>query len=189
MWADGFRVFFTPLLEVLFTFPSRYWFAIGLKGVFSLAGWSPRIRAEFLVLRATQGHAWRCSACRYGAFTLYGPAFQPGSRSPHNAVMAALLPRLRLDAAGLGCSAFARRYLRNHMLFSLPAGTKMFQFPAFAHLYGVSRLHRDGLPHSDTPGSGAVCASPGIFAAYRVLHRLLEPRHPPSALTCFSFYL
>ena len=39
---------------MLFTFPSRYWFAIGLSGVFSLAGWSRRIRAEFLVLRVTQ---------------------------------------------------------------------------------------------------------------------------------------
>ena len=35
---------------MLFTFPSRYWFAIGLSGVFSLTGWSRRIRAEFLVL-------------------------------------------------------------------------------------------------------------------------------------------
>ena len=39
---------------MLFTFPSRYWFAIGLSGVFSLTGWSRRIRAELLVLRVTQ---------------------------------------------------------------------------------------------------------------------------------------
>ena len=39
---------------MLFTFPSRYWYTIGLSGVFSLAGWSRRIRAEFLVLRVTQ---------------------------------------------------------------------------------------------------------------------------------------
>ena len=41
---------------MLFTFPSRYWFAIGLSGVFSLAGWSRRIRAELLVLRVTQDY-------------------------------------------------------------------------------------------------------------------------------------
>ena len=52
--AHGFRVCFTPLLEVLFTFPSRYLCAIGLSVVFSLAGWSPLIPAEFLVLRGTQ---------------------------------------------------------------------------------------------------------------------------------------
>ena len=32
---------------------------------------------------------------------------------------------------GLGYCAFARRYLRNHCLFSSPAGTEMFHFPAF----------------------------------------------------------
>ena len=34
---------------VLFTFPSRYWFAIGRRRVFRLGGWSPRLRAGFLV--------------------------------------------------------------------------------------------------------------------------------------------
>ena len=52
--ASGFRFCFTPLTEVLFTFPSRYLCAIGLSVVFSLAGWSPQIPAEFLVLRGTQ---------------------------------------------------------------------------------------------------------------------------------------
>ena len=55
--ADGFRDFFTPLFEVLFTFPSRYWFAIGLPGVFSLAGWAPRIRTGLHVSRPTQDTA------------------------------------------------------------------------------------------------------------------------------------
>ena len=54
MKAHGFRVCFTPLTEVLFTFPSRYLCAIGLSVVFSLAGWSPLVPAEFLVLRGTQ---------------------------------------------------------------------------------------------------------------------------------------
>ena len=39
---------------MLFTFPSRYSCTIGLTGVFSLAGWSRRIRAGFLVSRVTQ---------------------------------------------------------------------------------------------------------------------------------------
>ena len=39
---------------MLFTFPSQYWFAIGLMGVFSLTGWSRLIRAGFLVSRVTQ---------------------------------------------------------------------------------------------------------------------------------------
>ena len=54
LWAHGFRDCFTPLQEVLFTFPSRYSCTIGLTGVFSLAGWSRPIHTGFLVPRATQ---------------------------------------------------------------------------------------------------------------------------------------
>ena len=56
--------YFTLLFEVLFTFPSQYWFTIGLSGVFSLTGWSRQIHAEFLVLRATQDTAMlRLASC------------------------------------------------------------------------------------------------------------------------------
>src|SRR5690606_6073731 len=41
---------------------------------------------------------------------------------------------------------------------------------------------RGGLPHSETRGSNRLCRSPRIVAAWRVLHRLWEPRHPPCAL-------
>ena len=43
-----------------------------------------------------------------------------------------------------------------------------------------------GFPHSDIPGSKLVCSSPRLFAAYRVLHRLLVPRHPPCALSSLT---
>ena len=63
----------------------------------------------------------------------------------------------------------------------------MFQFGGFPTLnYGfIQRSHgitREGFPHSDICGSQAICASPQLFAAYRVLLRLLMPRHPPCAL-------
>ena len=41
-------------------------------------------------------------------------------------------PTLPEDNIGLGSSPFARHYLGNHYLFSLPIGTKMFQFPTCA---------------------------------------------------------
>ena len=50
-----FQVLFHSPLGVLFTFPSRYWFAIGHRRVFSLGGWSPLLRAGFHVPRATLG--------------------------------------------------------------------------------------------------------------------------------------
>ena len=53
----------------------------------------------------------------------------------------------------------------------------------------VSALQADGLPHSETSGSSPACSSPELFAACRVLPRLLKPRHPPCALVCFLFFL
>ena len=53
-----FQVSFTPLIGVLFTFPSRYLFAIGHQGVFRLGGWSPHVQTGFHVSRPTQGSLW-----------------------------------------------------------------------------------------------------------------------------------
>jgi hypothetical protein len=47
-------------------------------------------------------------------------------------------------------------------------------------------MTRRGFPHSDIPGSKLVCSSPGLFAADRVLHRLLAPRHSPYALSSLT---
>lgn len=68
---------------------------------------------------------------------------------------------------------------------SFPPATEMFQFAGFAsHGYGftVRYLKRGGLPHSEIPGSKGARASPGLFAACHVLHRLSTPRHSPDAL-------
>ena len=53
----------------------------------------------------------------YGAVTLYGPPFQGGSATTLGSTTAALQPRARLDARGLGYSPFARRYLGSHCCF------------------------------------------------------------------------
>ena len=77
---------------VLFTFPSRYLFAIGLTGVFSLTGWSRQIRAEFHVFRVTQDTTGPEVASRTG---LSPPAVRLSrrfsSRAPCHDVV--LLPR------------------------------------------------------------------------------------------------
>ena len=41
-------------------------------------------------------------------------------------------------------------------------------------------------PHSDISGSMLICSSPKLFAACRVLHRLLMPRHSPCALSSLT---
>jgi hypothetical protein len=70
----------------------------------------------------------------------------------------------------------------------LPSGTEMVHFPELAHTRlciqrAVSRVHLDGFPHSEIPGSKPACGSPRLIAACHVLHRLLAPRHSPYALS------
>ena len=62
-------------------------------------------------------------------------------RSHQSCHVPALQPPHGLNRAGLGSSPVARRYWGNHILFSLPPGTKMFQFPGFASTFNV-----DGSP-------------------------------------------
>ena len=88
---------------------------------------------------------------------------------------------------GLGCSAFARHYLRNHCCFLFLRVLRCFTSPGVAlkpyvFRLAVSRHYRDGFPHSEISGSKRVCRSPKLIAAYHVLHRLLMPRHPSCAL-------
>ena len=73
---------------------------------------------------------------------------------------------------------------------SFPQVTQMFQFTWFAsYSYGlaIGYLYRGGFPHWEIYGSLDICSSPQLFAAYRVLLRLLVPRHSPSALFNLTF--
>ena len=78
MQAHGFRVYFTPLSRVLFTFPSRYWYTIGHVVVFSLARWCWLIPAGFLRSRGTQG----TSLANHGSRTGLSPSSAPLSNGP-----------------------------------------------------------------------------------------------------------
>ena len=66
----------------------------------------------------------------------------------------------------------------------------MFQFPALALQLEVevTVLQTARLSHSEIPGSKVICTYPRLIAAYHVLHRLCEPRHPPYALSYFLYY-
>src|SRR6059036_992549 len=81
--------------------------------------------------------------------------------------------------------------LAESLLFSVPTGTEMVHFPALSSTaYGFSGgsfgISQRGFPHSEIPGSKPICGSPGLIAAYRVLRRLLEPRHSPYTLSSLT---
>ena len=178
MKAHGFRVSFTPLLEVLFTFPSRYLFAIGLSVVFSLAGWAPQIPAEFLVLRGTQVPAR--TAARVSPTGLSPPmaALSSAFGYARNVSSSPVLqPRGGVATATVWAPA---RSLATTCaiidLFSLPPGTKMFQFPGFARrLPTACRRRRRRVPPFGHP---RITGHLPLHAAFRSLSR---PSSPPRA--------
>jgi hypothetical protein len=112
--GNWFQVYFTPLIGVLFTFPSRYLFTIGQSGVFSLRGWSPYIQSKFHVFRPTR---------RYYCFLpiqdyhLLWCDFPDTSRSYNNTI---------------GLFRVRSPLLAESRLISFPRGTEMFHFPRFA---------------------------------------------------------
>ena len=174
---------------MLFTFPSRYWFTIGLSDLFSLAGWSRRIRAEFHVFRVTQDTAIMSRTYKYATVTLCGVDFQQLLllwifvwRSPTTPTSP---KRCRF-----GLFPVRSPLLRESRLFSFPVTTKMFQFITYASLllHVILSLQLSGLSHSEIPGSKVICTLPGLIGAYHVLHRLREPRHPPVALSLLFFF-
>ena len=109
-----FQVSFTPLVGVLFTFPSRYLFAIGHMGVLRLGGWSPHVQTGFHVPRPTQVQSF---VCPYGTVTRYGPAFQ---KIPVQLMI------------GTGLVPVRSPLLGESLLMSFPPATEMFQFAGFA---------------------------------------------------------
>ena len=88
---------------MLFTFPSRYWFTIGLSRVFSLGGWARRIHTGFHVSRATQDTATMKEASCKGL----SPAMAALSSTFHSLLLldiAVLQPRRGRNRSGLpGC--------------------------------------------------------------------------------------
>ena len=135
--------------------------------------------------RATQGSAMPSRTSRKGLSPATAGLSSP-FRSPVACNDAALLPRRGLDRNGLGYSPVARHYWGNHSYFLFLQVLRCFSSlrwpPASSR---VSSLQDDGLSHSDIRGSKAICAYPRLFAAYHVLLRLREPRHPPCALSYF----
>ena len=99
---------------MLFTFPSRYWYTIGHRGVLRLGGWSPHFQTGFHVSRLTRG--------RYSDLTVRGchplwPTFPDGSGFQN---IATGLIRVRSPL------------LTEFRLISFPRVTEMFQFTRFA---------------------------------------------------------
>jgi hypothetical protein len=101
-------------------------------------------------------------------------------------IMRVLLPRTCRNMCGLGSSAFARHYSRNHCCFLFLRLLRCFssagQPPSLDIPTKSGWVAPFGHPRINPP-----CGSPWLFAAWHVLLRLQEPRHPPCALVHLQF--
>ena len=187
-----FQVLFHSPPGVLFTFPSRYWCAIGHMGVFRLGGWSPRVRTGFHVPGPTQvPPPGSIPGCAYGALTLCRrpshavrlpwmdarPGRQARGGRPYNPVGGKAGARIRSTVWPR--SPFARRYSGNLAVDFFSSGyldvsvPRVVLPPAMRSPGGCRHLCRRVRPFGDPRVEGCV----PLTADYRSLPR-------PSSAPC-----
>ena len=140
--------------------------------------------------RVTQDTARSRSSFEYRIITFYDVTFQILLLTLQVPRRGPTTPAMRCHKAGLGSSPVARHYWGNHCYFLFLEVLRCFSSLRSPHRITVmTAQHAVGLSHSEIPGSKVICTLPGLIAAYHVLHRLREPRHPPCALTYFRLDL
>ena len=180
--------------------------AIGHQGVFRLDGWSRQIHTEFQGFRATWGNDHEGNTYAYTTVTHYGQPSQAVrlripfitrreiSSSPKPAPLPPACNACQLShTPGLASSAFARHYSRNHNCFLFLWVLRCFTSPrSLQHPYTFRMRSPDttpdirGFPIRTSTDQSSFTNSPWLIAGYNVLHRLLMPRHPPTALSSLS---
>ena len=120
-----FQVLFHSPPGVLFTFPSRYWYAIGHWRVLRLGGWSPLLPTGFHVSGGTRVPGGGDRGSAYGALTLYRrPSHAvPLPRSFVTAQCLVPRPRRGLRSRRFGLFPVRSPLLGESRLISLPPGT------------------------------------------------------------------
>jgi hypothetical protein len=179
-----FQVLFHSPPGVLFTFPSRYWFTIGSRQIFSLRRWSSWIPTGFHVSRGTWEHHREVYRFHLRGCHPLWPDFPDCSTSERlgNSLegQRSFLARPTTPTAqrppALTCNRFRLFPVRSpllgkSLLLSVPEGTKMFQFPSFAspnlcvQFGDTAGLPAVGFPIRKSPDQS-------LFAAPRSLSQL-----------------
>jgi hypothetical protein len=198
--GNRFQVLFHSPPGVLFTFPSRYWFTIGGKECLALGGGPPEFPQGF-----------SCPAvlgCPTGAERLSSTGLSPslaGRSSPVRVDVWFLtprgdyrlpcwVPRPRPGNAGklsspdrFGLFPVRSPLLGKSLLFSLPRGTKMFQFPRLPPRLGpkpkatVTPHHRCGVAPFGNP---RITACSQLPEAYRRAPRPSSALCPKASACC-----
>lgn len=176
---------------MLFTFPSRYSYAIGQTGILRLTRRWADSHGIPRVPRYSGDTIHGARAYGYGAITLYGPVSNP-VRLTHAFITTAngvgrwtgvpttpcAQPRRVSHAHGLAIIRFRSPLLTEYPLLQVLRCFTSLRTPAQVRCQPMTA---GGLPHSDTLGSKPCRRLPRTIAAPHVLHRYCLPRHPPYA--------
>ena len=167
-----FTHYFTSLFGVVFSVRSHYLFAIGLeeclvfavdaRGIHEGNPTPATLELTHDVLAHNTGLS-PCIALRSRRLLVSVPTMRV---SPNTT-----LPTRGLTTShGLrfGLCRLHSPLLTTSRLLSFPAGTEMFQFPAFP----IARSNCGGDSHSEISGSYPPCGSPELIAAWHVLPQL-----------------
>ena len=167
----GFRYYFTLLFGVLFTFPLRYWFTIGIWWVFSLTGWYRQIHTGFLWSRATQDSTDSQQFTRTGL----SPSMAQLSRRFRLMLFIVCGPTTLVRHVGqVWASPFSLATTGGitFVLFSTPYLDVSVQEVSFPTCVGIIHLQCIRLSHSEIRGFNACMQLP---SAYRSLPRPSSP--------------
>jgi hypothetical protein len=120
----------------------------------------------------------------YGTITLYGRPFQTYSIMLYKSTLWSYNPHLAVTKWVWAVSRSLATTYEIIIIFSSSAYLDVSVQRVCYHCWSIY-LQYIRLPHSEISGSMCICHSPKLIAAYHVLHRLQEPRHPPYALNYF----
>ena len=125
----------------------------------------------------------------YGAFTLFGRLSQNLSAGIIESIMRSEPRHARTTVWPLSISLAATLEIDVSFSSSPYLDVSVQAVPFHTLWIGVwmAGVLPAGFPHSDICGSGLICSSPQLFAAYHVFLRLSVPRHPPYALLRLTF--
>ncbi len=190
--AHGFRICFTPLVGVLFTIPSRYWFTIGRWSYLALGGGPPSFPPNITCWAVlTLPDHWWCSVVAYGTLTRSGLPFQHSSADVHPAQRGVGIPlhrdrttppRQRIPARTpwwFGLCPVRSPLLRASSLFL--GVLRCFSSPGSLPFRVDGPSRPPGCPIRRSRDHRLPAPPPSISSRGHVLHRRPAPRHPPCA--------
>ncbi len=164
--SKRFQVLLTLLAGVLFTFPSRYWFTIGRRGVFSLGRWSSQLPTGFHVPRGTRESQPSSSLFAYRSLTSYGSAFQHDSAKFRRLMPGPTTPETP-KRPGFGLFPFRSPLLRKSIFFLFLRVLRWFTSPSslpppMNSVTDDPDFSRPGFPIRTSPDLRLLAASRGF---------------------------